>query len=122
MPEQVQDYYPTPGTISTCMYYTGLDPRNMQPVYVPRSMQEKRMQRALIQYRNPENYQIVKKALIRAGRKDLIGYDKDCLIRPEGRKGGKDRERIKEGPSKKDDRKMRTKRKPIRNIHKKKKS
>ncbi len=122
MPEQVQDYYPTPGTISTCMYYTGLDPRNMQPVYVPRSMQEKRMQRALIQYRNPENYQIVKKALIRAGRKDLIGYDKDCLIRPEGRKGGKDRERLKEGPSKKDDRKMRTKRKPIRNIHKKKKS
>lgn len=82
MPEQVQDFYPTPATISTCMYYTGLDPRTMKPVYVPRTPHEKAMQRALIQYRNPENYELVKEALYKAGREDLIGFDKHCLIPP----------------------------------------
>ena len=82
MPEQVQDFYPTPGTISTCMFYTGLDPRSLQPVYVPVTFKEKQMQRALIQYRNPENYDIVKKALLQAGREDLIGYGEKCLIPP----------------------------------------
>lgn len=82
MPEQVQDFYPTPATISTCMYYTGLDPRTMEKIYVPRSAQEKAMQRALIQYRDPKNYELVKKALHRAGREDLIGFDKKCLIPP----------------------------------------
>lgn len=82
MPEQVQDFYPTPSTISTCMYYTGLDPRNMKPVYVPVNPKEKAMQRALIQYRNPKNYDLVFEALTIAGRTDLIGFDKKCLIRP----------------------------------------
>lgn len=82
MPEQVQDFYPTPSTISTCMYYTGVDPRTMQPVYVPHNPHEKAMQRALMMYRKPENYDLVKEALIKAGRQDLIGFDKKCLIRP----------------------------------------
>lgn len=82
MPEQVQDFYPTPGTISTCMYYTGLDPRTMEKVYVPRSFKEKAMQRALIQYKKPANYDMVKEALLKAGRSDLIGFDKKCLIPP----------------------------------------
>lgn len=82
MPEQVQDFYPTPSTISTCMYYTGLDPRTMEEVYVPTNPHEKAMQRALIQYRNPKNYDLVREALYRAGRTDLIGYDRKCLIRP----------------------------------------
>ncbi len=82
MPEQVQDFYPTPSTISTCMYYTGLDPRTMEPVYVPKNPHEKAMQRALIQYKNPANYALVKEALQKAGRTDLIGFDKKCLIRP----------------------------------------
>ena len=82
MPEQVQDFYPTPSTISTCMYYTGLDPRTMSEVYVPKSPHEKAMQRALIQYRNPKNYELVAEALKKAGRTDLIGFDKKCLIRP----------------------------------------
>jgi uncharacterized radical SAM protein YgiQ len=82
MPEQVQDFYPTPSTISTCMYYTGLDPRTMEEVYVPRSPHEKAMQRALIQYRNPKNYDLVVEALTKAGRTDLIGFDKKCLVRP----------------------------------------
>ncbi|MGI6018117.1 MAG: YgiQ family radical SAM protein [Marvinbryantia sp.] len=85
MPEQVQDFYPTPSTLSTCMYYTGVDPRTMEPVYVPVNPHEKAMQRALIQYRNPKNYDLVREALIKAGRTDLIGFDKKCLIRP--RKG-----------------------------------
>lgn len=80
MPEQVQDFYPTPSTISTCMYYTGVDPRNMKPVYVARNPHEKAMQRALIQYRNPENYDLVKEALLKEHRQDLIGFDKKCLI------------------------------------------
>lgn len=83
-PEQVQDFYPTPGTISTAMYYTGLDPYTMQPVYVPRSPEEKQMQRALLQYYKKENKPIVAAALIKAGRRDLIGYGKDCLITPDG--------------------------------------
>lgn len=80
MPEQVQDFYPTPGTISTCMYYTGLDPRNGKPVYVPDSPHEKAVQRALIQYRDPKNYDLVREALKKTGREDLIGSDKRCLI------------------------------------------
>lgn len=82
MPEQVQDFYPTPSTISTCMYYTGVDPRNMEKVYVPRNPHEKAMQRALIQYRKPENYDLVKEALIKGHREDLIGFNEKCLIRP----------------------------------------
>ena len=81
-PEQVQDFYPTPGTISTCMYYTGIDPRNQKPVYVARSPHEKAMQRALIQYRRPENYELVKEALLREHRTDLIGFGPDYLIPP----------------------------------------
>lgn len=82
MPEQVQDFYPTPSTISTCMYYTGLDPRTMKQVYVVKTPHEKAMQRALIQYRNPKNYDLVMEALKKADRMDLVGFDKKCLIRP----------------------------------------
>ena len=82
MPEQVQDFYPTPSTISTCMYYTGLDPRTMEPVYVPVDPHEKAMQRALIQYRDPQMYDLVEEALVKAGRRDLIGLGPRCLIRP----------------------------------------
>ena len=82
MPEQVQDFYPTPSTISTCMYYTGYDCRTMEQVYVPVNPHEKAMQRALIQYRNPKNHDLVAEALKIAGRTDLIGFDKKCLIRP----------------------------------------
>ena len=82
IPEQVQDFYPTPSTLSTCMYYTGVDPRTMEPVYTAVNPHEKAMQRALIQYRNPKNYELVSEALHKAGRTDLIGFDKKCLIRP----------------------------------------
>jgi uncharacterized radical SAM protein YgiQ len=82
MPEQVQDFYPTPSTISTCMYYTGVDPRTMKEIYVARNPHEKAMQKALMMYRKPENYQLVKEALILTGRTDLIGFDKKCLIPP----------------------------------------
>lgn len=82
MPEQVQDFYPTPSTLSTCMYYTGVDPRTLEPVYTAVNPHEKAMQRALIQYRNPKNYELVSEALHKAGRTDLIGFDKKCLIRP----------------------------------------
>ncbi len=93
-PEQVQDFYPTPGTISTCMYYTELDPMTMQRVYVPKTFEEKRMQRALLQYRVPENRRLVEKALAAAGREDLIGYTQKCLIRPKGdNKNGKNTRR-----------------------------
>ena len=85
-PQQVQDFYPTPATLSTCMYYTELDPRTMEKVYVPKSQHEKAMQRALIQYTNPKNYKLVYEALKKADREDLIGYDKKCLIRPSGHK------------------------------------
>ncbi len=81
-PQQVQDFYPTPGTISTCMYYTGMDPRTGQHVYVARTAEEKAMQRALLQFKRPENYALVHKALVKAGRTDLIGFGKECLIKP----------------------------------------
>ena len=118
MPEQVQDFYPTPSTISTCMYYTGVDPRDMKPVYVPKNPHEKVMQRALIQYRDPKNYELVLEALHKAGRMDLVGYDKHCLIRPRKeqgsvRQGAKPR---KNGQASRGNRKKKT----IRNIHKKK--
>ncbi len=117
MPEQVQDFYPTPSTVSTVMYYTGVDPRNGEPVYVCRNPHEKAMQRALIQYRNPKNHALVMEALIKGGREDLIGFDRKCLIRPrkdahrnaaktsaDGRRGD-----LKSG-----------KKKTIRNVHRKK--
>lgn len=85
-PEQVQDFYPTPSTPSTVMYATGIDPRTMEPVYVAKSPHEKAMQRALIQYRNPRNHDLVREALKKAGREDLIGYDEKCLVRPARRK------------------------------------
>ncbi|MEE0265436.1 MAG: YgiQ family radical SAM protein [Acutalibacteraceae bacterium] len=81
-PEQVQDFYPTPGTVSTCMFYTGLDPYTLQEVYVPKTPKEKAMQRALLQYFNPKNKETVVKALIMAGREDLIGTGKNCLVTP----------------------------------------
>lgn len=88
-PEQVQDFYPTPGTLSTAMYHTGMDPRDGTPVYVPKNYHEKAMQRALIQYRNPKNYDLVYEALVKAGREDLIGFSKKCLIRPKTYQKGK---------------------------------
>lgn len=127
MPEQVQDFYPTPSTISTCMYYTGVDPRDMKPVYVPKNPHEKAMQRALIQYRNPKNYDLVLEALKKAGRMDLVGYDKHCLIRPkyavhdEWKKDGRNHY----GHENKNETGARPEGKPkkkkaIRNVHKKK--
>ena len=126
MPEQVQDFYPTPSTISTCMYYTGYDPRTMEPVYVPTNPHEKAMQRALIQYRNPKNYELVEEALTKAGRTDLIGFDKKCLIRPksgfkpgysQGKTGNDNRngKRTESPAGGQRDRKKKT----IRNVHKK---
>ena len=82
MPEQVQDFYPTPSTMSTVMYYTEVDPRTMEPVYICKNPHEKAMQRALIQYRNPKNYELVQEALLLAGREDLIGFSKECFIKP----------------------------------------
>lgn len=127
MPEQVQDFYPTPSTISTCMYYTGYDPRTMEKVYVPVNPHEKAMQRALIQYRNPKNYELVSDALRAAGRTDLIGYDKKCLIRPKtGAPGGlSDNKTGKNyGSGRKPDAReggcqREHKKKTIRNVHKK---
>ena len=118
MPEQVQDFYPTPSTISTCMYYTGVDPRDMKPVYVPKNPHEKAMQRALIQYRDPKNYDLVLEALKKAGRMDLVGYDRHCLLRPkkqggQERPGGAGKEKAGKRPGK-------GKKKTIRNVHKKK--
>lgn len=122
MPEQVQDFYPTPSTISTCMYYTELDPATLKKIYVPKSPHEKAMQRALIQYRNPKNYDLVVEALTKAGRTDLIGFEKTCLIRPRF----KDKDKFKSnGPSKggqKAGDKKQQKKKTIRNVHKAKKS
>ena len=122
MPEQVQDFYPTPSTISTCMYYTEVDPRTMKPVYVPKNPHEKAMQRALIQYRNPKNYDLVMEALKSADRMDLVGFGKECLIRPrntklysqnteKGHSASYASKQKKEAPKKK---------KSIRNVHKKK--
>ena len=117
MPEQVQDFYPTPSTMSTCMYYTGLDPRTMEKVYVPKNPHEKAMQRALIQYRDPKNRELVREALETCGRRDLIGFGPKCLLRPEGRSSGAHGEE-KTRPSK--GRSGNTKKKTIRNVHKKK--
>ena len=100
-PEQVQDFYPTPSTLSTVMYYTGLDPRTMQPVYVPKNPHEKAMQRALMQYQDPKNYALVREALILAGREDLIGYGPKCLIRPSRGGGKKSGGSAKTAPAKK---------------------
>ncbi len=142
MPEQVQDFYPTPSTISTCMYYTGYDCRTMEKVYVPKNPHEKAMQRALIQYRNPKNRELVEEALTLAGRRDLIGYGPKCLIRPAGearmgswraagskrtekgaRTAGKRPERsdpaAEQGPAK-SGRSSAKKARTIRNVHKKK--
>ncbi len=125
MPEQVQDFYPTPSTLSTVMYYTGIDPRDGREVYVCRNPHEKAMQRALIQYRNPKNRSLVEEALLKAGREDLIGFDRKCLIRPKG----KGTEAIYKKAQKSgyvDDRSsqkksgQRKKKKTIRNVHKKK--
>ena len=115
MPEQVQDFYPTPSTLSTCMYYTGLDPRTGQKVYVPKNPHEKAMQRALIQYRNPELYDLVLEALKGAGRMDLVGFGPKCLIRPR-------RSNEKQFSGTRTDKapRPRKKKKTIRNIHKKK--
>lgn len=115
MPEQVQDFYPTPSTISTVMYYTGIDPRNGETVYVCRNPHEKAMQRALIQYRNPKNYELVYEALQRADRMDLIGYDKKCLIRPRKQTGTLSEKKGKEKKAAKA-----IKKKTIRNVHKRK--
>lgn len=138
MPEQVQDFYPTPATISTCMYYTGLDPSTLEPVYVTTNPHEKAMQRALIQYRNPKNYDLVYEALMKADRKDLIGFDKKCLIKPrrafktssnntssqntDGRSYHKKADDKKTFGSKNSPKKStgNTKKKAIRNVHKKK--
>ena len=138
MPEQVQDFYPTPATISTCMYYTGLDPSTLEPVYVTTNPHEKAMQRALIQYRNPKNYVLVYEALMKADRKDLIGFDKKCLIKPrrafktssnntssqntDGRSYHKKADDKKTFGSKNSPKKStgNTKKKAIRNVHKKK--
>lgn len=121
MPEQVQDFYPTPSTMSTVMYYTGVDPVTMKSVYVCKNPHEKAMQRALIQYRNPKNYELVREALKLAKREDLIGYDKKCLIKP--RKTAvepahrQNQQNKKKTPSK-PVKQTATKKKTIRNIHK----
>lgn len=135
MPEQVQDFYPTPSTLSTCMYYTGVDPRTMEPVYTAVNPHEKAMQRALIQYRNPKNYELVSEALHKAGRTDLIGFDKKCLIRPRNiqsssstQKGASDKKQqtgkmSKAQTSQKQQKSQKQKpqqKKTIRNVHKKK--
>lgn len=131
MPEQVQDFYPTPSTISTCMYYTELDPRTMEKVYVPKNPHEKAMQRALIQYRNPKNYDLVVEALQKAGRMDLIGFDKNCLIRPRNNdrygqynqngQSGQGRAKGAKGGSNGNSIGKPKKKKAIRNVHKAKK-
>ena len=118
MPEQVQDFYPTPSTISTCMYYTGVDPRTMEPVYVPKEPHEKALQRALIQYRDPKNRKLVEEALTRAGRTDLIGYGPKCLIRPLRAAQPRQEENKSKGGLK-GEKALRRKR-TIRNVHKKK--
>ena len=133
MPEQVQDFYPTPGTLSTAMYYTEKDPRTGEKVYVPKSPHEKAMQRALMQYRLPQNYDLVMEALKKAGRQDLIGFEKHCLIRPrqmqrdfqyKGGKPGAGKSGAgkpgQKGGAKGGDQKKPAKKKTIRNVHKKK--
>lgn len=129
MPEQVQDFYPTPSTLSTCMYYTGIDPRTMKPVYVEKNPHKKALQRALMQYRNPENYQMVAEALQLADRTDLIGFGPECLIKPRqfsgdhrnnhaARNGNRKNSVVK--PESGTNRKTGKTKKTIRNVHKKK--
>ena len=101
-PEQVQDYYPTPGTASTVMYYTGINPLDMKPVYVCTDYHEKQLQRALLQYNRPDNAPLVREALIKAGREDLIGFGEECLVRSAngqgcGRGGNKPRAASSQG-------------------------
>ncbi len=116
-PEQVQDFYPTPGTLSTCMYYTGLDPRTMEPIYVPKNPHEKELQRALLQWKRPEKRRLIMEALHKAGRTDLLGYGPDCLLRP-ARTEGRSEDKRKPAPGKqasekkKPGRKEQEKRKP----------
>lgn len=124
MPEQVQDFYPTPSTLSTCMYYTGLDPLTMKPVYVPKNPREKAKQRALMQFGRPENYDLVFEALREAGRMDLVGFEPHCLIRPRGIGKAKTNEKgAKKGSQTKNSRRQnnsQSKKRTIRNVHKKK--
>lgn len=134
MPEQVQDFYPTPSTMSTVMYYTGIDPVTTKRVYVCKNPHEKAMQRALIQYRNPKNYELVREALKLAGREDLIGFDKKCLIKPRKLAGeafqqmpksqkAKGTDKFSKNCNNRNNRKeteKHTKKKTIRNTHKKK--
>jgi len=134
MPEQVQDFYPTPSTMSTVMYYTGIDPVTTKRVYVCKNPHEKAMQRALIQYRNPKNYELVREALKLAGRDDLIGFDKKCLIKPRKLAGEAFQQMSKSQKPKGTDKfskkcnnrnnrketEKHTKKKTIRNTHKKK--
>ena len=112
-PEQVQDFYPTPSTLSTVMYYTGLDPRTMEKVYVPTDPHEKAMQRALIQYRNPKNYYLVREALLTAHREDLIGSGPKCLIRAVPPRQGKPSAPPPKPPAKIPGKKPAAKTKPI---------
>ncbi len=130
MPEQVQDFYPTPSTISTCMYYTGLDPRTMKPVYVEKNPHYKALQRALIQYRKPENYAMVEEALKLAGREDLIGFGPKCLIRPRRQQnqeihvpgtGPKESVTMRKKHTALPEKSSKARKKTIRNVHKKKK-
>lgn len=121
MPEQVQDFYPTPSTMSTVMYYTEVDPVTMKPVYVCKNPHEKAMQRALIQYRNPKNYELVREALKLAKREDLIGYDKKCLIKPRKtavEPANRQNQQNKKKTPSKSVKQTATKKKTIRNIHK----
>lgn len=120
MPEQVQDFYPTPSTMSTVMYYTEVDPVTMEPVYVCKNPHEKAMQRALIHYRNPKNYDLVWEALKLAGREDLIGFDKKCLIKPR-KLAGEQRQKKDQLHREKTQQKI-EKKKTIRNVHKQKKA
>lgn len=120
MPEQVQDFYPTPSTISTCMYYTGVNPLTMEPVYVPKNPHEKAMQRALIQYRNPDNRELVEEALKKAGREDLIGFGPKCLIRPWKKEVTGKNQAQKSQQGKTQQERNQHKKRTIRNVHKKK--
>ena len=117
-PEQVQDFYPTPGTISTAMFYTGLDPYTLKPVYVPRTPEEKAEQRALLQYFRPENYPLVRRALRQAGRADLIGTGAECLVPPEKPAPGRGAQ--KPSPAGKRAAGEKPRRRPLRQVHKKK--
>ena len=112
-PEQVQDFYPTPSTLSTCMYYTGIHPLTGESVYIPKDPHEKAIQRALMQYKNPANRKLVLEGLKIAGRMDLVGFGPKCLIHPEREKNRNSKASVPSSPNK-------NRRKAIRNTHKKK--